>query len=122
MAGRAIDPEQIWQNILTARAAGLGVKINTVLRRGVNDSETLALAGRCRAHGLTLRFIEYMDVGQSNHWQADDVVRGATVLGRLHDRWPLAPVADQPAADTARRYRYRDGAAEVGFVNTTLHP
>ncbi len=122
VAGRPVDPQVIWDNILAARACGLRVKVNTVLQQGVNDTAALPIAARCRAEGITLRFIEYMDVGQSNEWQQQGVVAGARVRDQIDARWPLEPVPDPAAADTARRYRYRDGAGEIGLINAITEP
>ena len=122
LAGRPVDPEVIWENILLARRTGFEVKVNTVLKGGVNSGEAVPLARRCREAGITLRFIEYMDVGESNRWSADSVVPGREVLGWLRENWILLPATDQSVHETARRYRYGDGAGEVGFINSITEP
>ena len=122
IGGRKVDPESIWRNVMHARDIGLRVKVNTVLKRGVNDDQAVLLAERCRSEGVALRFIEYMDVGQSNNWEQEHVVQGREVFARLHEKWPLVPVSDQSLRETARRFKYADGAAEVGFINSVSEP
>ncbi|HWH32478.1 MAG TPA: hypothetical protein VNU01_07385, partial [Egibacteraceae bacterium] len=105
-----------------ALAAGLGVKLNTVVRRGVNESEILPLAAYGRERGVTVRFIEYMDVGASNGWRHDDVVPAAELLARLAARWPLEPVAPAYPGEVATRWRYADGAGEIGLIASVTQP
>lgn len=101
-----------------AEAAGLPVKVNTVVKRGVNDDEILDLAERFRGTGRTLRFIEYMDVGSSNGWRLDDVVPSSEVIARIHAVHPLEPIPPNRAGETAVRWRYLDGAGEVGAISS----
>lgn len=109
--------------IAAADAAGLApIKINAVIQRGINDDEIEALAGHFRGTGHTLRFIEFMDVGTCNGWQADKVVASAQLLARIHARWPLAAVAPAHPGEVASRYRYLDGAGEVGFISSVSQP
>lgn len=122
VAGRPVDPERIWEHILQARDFGLKVKVNAVLRPGLNESEALPLAQRCREAGLELRFIEYMDVGKTNGWQPEDVVTGAKILAALSRQWKLVPAPDPDPHETARRYVYTDKALEVGFINSISEP
>jgi cyclic pyranopterin phosphate synthase len=105
-----------------AAAAGLPVKINAVVKRGLNDGDVLALAEHFRGTGHVLRFIEYMDVGSTNGWRLGDVVSAEEIVRRISERWPLEPVeAERPDA-TARRWRYVDGAGEVGVVASVTQP
>jgi cyclic pyranopterin phosphate synthase len=107
----------VLDGIAAARAAGLGpIKVNTVLRRGVNDDQLEDLAEWARDADVTLRFIEFMDVGTTNGWLRDGVVEAAEVVERLHARWPIEPVDRARAGEVAERYRYVDGAGEVGVV------
>ena len=122
MAGQSVDTERIWANILHARETGLGIKVNCVLKRGVNEHQAIPLAERCREHGITLRFIEFMDVGQTNNWKSMEVVTGQEVINLLSTRWPVVPAKTQAHWETARRYTYEDGAAEVGFINSISEP
>jgi cyclic pyranopterin phosphate synthase len=107
----------VLDGITAARAAGLGpIKVNTVLRRGVNDDQLEDLAAWARESDVTLRFIEFMDVGTTNGWLRDGVVEAAEIVERLHARWPIEPVGRAHAGEVAERYRYLDGAGEVGVV------
>ncbi|MEX0331840.1 MAG: GTP 3',8-cyclase MoaA [Puniceicoccaceae bacterium] len=122
LAGRPVEPERIWKNILHARQSGLSAKVNCVIKRGLNEDAVFPLAERCRQEGITLRFIEFMDVGTTNEWHQKQVVTGREVLEKLSQRWPLRPVSNQSFTETARRYRYEDGAGEVGFINSISEP
>ncbi|WP_052665293.1 GTP 3',8-cyclase MoaA [Nitriliruptor alkaliphilus] len=107
----------VLEGIEAARAAGLGpIKVNTVLRRGMNDDQLEDLAGWAREADVTLRFIEFMDVGTTNGWLRDGVVPAAEVVDRIHARWPIEPVDRDHPGEVAERYRYTDGAGEVGVV------
>jgi GTP 3',8-cyclase len=107
----------VLDGIEAARAAGLGpIKVNTVLRRGVNDDQLEDLAGWARDADVTLRFIEFMDVGTTNGWLRDGVVPAAEVVDRIHARWPIEPVDRAHPGEVAERHRYLDGAGEVGVV------
>jgi GTP 3',8-cyclase len=75
-----------------------------------------------RGSGHELRLIEFMDVGTSNQWSPDRVVPGSTWLRRVHDRWPLRPLASQYPGETARRYSFADGAGEIGLINSITEP
>uniref|UniRef100_UPI0038B71C03 GTP 3',8-cyclase MoaA n=1 Tax=Leucobacter salsicius TaxID=664638 RepID=UPI0038B71C03 len=102
-----------------AAEAGLGpVKINTVLKRGVNDDEILDLAEHFRGTGHILRFIEFMDVGATNGWLLDDVVPSAEVVRRISERYPLEPAAPTHPGETAKRWKYVDGAGEIGVISS----
>lgn len=105
-----------------AAAAGLPVKVNAVVRRGVNDGTMMALAERFRGSGHTVRFIEFMDVGTTNGWRLDEVMPSAELLAAISARWPLQPVAPASPGEVARRYRYADGGGEVGFITSVTQP
>jgi cyclic pyranopterin phosphate synthase len=98
------------------------MKINTVVQRGVNDHAVLDLVEHFRATPHTVRLIEFMDVGNVNHWTREMVVPSAELLKIIHDRWPLRPVEQQPLGETARRYVFEDGAGEVGFISSITEP
>ena len=112
----------VLEGIDAAAAAGLPVKINAVVKRGVNDDAIVPLAAHFRGSGHVLRFIEYMDVGHTNGWKLDDVVPAAEIVARISARWPLEPVAPARADETARRWRYADGAGEIGVVASVTEP
>jgi cyclic pyranopterin phosphate synthase len=94
-----------------------------VIKRGVNDGDQLtALAERFRGTGHTLRFIEYMDVGHTNGWRTDDVVSAKEIVERIDKRWPLTPAGDHAPDETAKRWRYADGAGELGVIASVTQP
>ena len=110
---------KVVEGIETAAAAGLGpVKINTVVKRGVNDDGIVAMAERWRGTGNIVRFIEFMDVGSTNGWRMDDVVPSAEIVRRIAERWPLEPVGANYAGEVAERWRYVDGAGEIGVISS----
>jgi GTP 3',8-cyclase len=114
--------ERVLAGIDAAAAAGLPVKINAVVKRGSNDDGIVALAERFRGTGHTLRFIEYMDVGHTNGWRLDDVVGADEIVARISERFPLEPAAQERPDDTARHWRYADGAGEVGVIASVTKP
>jgi cyclic pyranopterin phosphate synthase len=102
-----------------AHAAGLEpVKINMVVKRGVNDDEILPMARHFRGSGHILRFIEFMDVGSSNGWRMDDVVPSAEVIRRIDAEFPVEPVDPNYPGEVAERWRYRDGQGEIGVISS----
>ncbi len=109
----------VLEGIEAAAAAGLSpVKINMVVKRGVNDDGIVAMAEQFRGTGHILRFIEYMDVGKTNGWRLDDVVPAAEVVRIVHDRFPLEPIDANYRGEVARRWRYADGAGEIGVITS----
>lgn len=112
----------VLEGIEAAVRAGLGpVKVNVVVKRGVNEHQVLPLARYFRAHygkEVCLRFIEYMDVGATNGWRMDDVVPSTDLLAKLTKQFPLEPVPAASAGETAQRWRYQDGQGEVGFISS----
>ena len=112
----------VLDGIGAAQAAGLGVKINTVLQRGTNDEQIAPLAGWARDAGVVLRFIEFMDVGTSNGWDRSGVVPATEVVDVLARHWPLEPVEPSRPGEVAERYRYLDGGGEVGIVASVTRP
>ena len=122
MSGGRGELAHIEAAIAAAEAAGFArLKINCVVMHGVNDDGLLDLVARFRGTGHVLRFIEYMDVGTVNGWRGDRVVPGAELARRIGAHWPLEPLP-RDAASTARRWRFRDGAGEVGFINSVTEP
>jgi len=110
---------KVIEAIEVAAAEGLApIKINTVVKRGVNDQDILRMAERWRGTGHILRFIEYMDVGSTNGWRMDDVVPSAEVVKRISARWPLEPVDANYAGEVAERWRYVDGGGEIGVISS----
>jgi cyclic pyranopterin phosphate synthase len=115
--------EAVYAGIDAAADAGLGpIKVNAVILRSVNDAEVEKLAERFRGTGITVRFIEYMDVGTTNGWRLEDVVPAAEIISRINDRWPTEPVVPGYLGEVAGRYRYTDGAGEVGVISSVTRP
>jgi cyclic pyranopterin phosphate synthase len=109
--------------IAAAARAGLApVKVNMVVRRGVNEQSILPMAAHFRRSGHVLRFIEYMDVGTTNGWRLDDVVPAAEIISLIGGQWPLQPVDPAYPGEVARRWRYRDGAGEIGVIASVTQP
>ena len=104
------------------RPASDPIKVNAVVRRGLNEHAILDLAEHFRGTGTTVRFIEYMDVGHSNGWRMDDVVPAAEIVAAIDARWPLEPVDPGYRGEVAQRYRYRDGGGEIGVISSVTQP
>jgi cyclic pyranopterin phosphate synthase len=114
---------RVLEAIDAAMEAGLTpVKIDVVVKRGVNDDGILDLARHFRGTGCILRFIEYMDVGNTNGWRMTDVVSGAEIVERIGHQWPLVPVAPNYTGEVATRWRYADGEGEIGAINSVTRP
>jgi cyclic pyranopterin phosphate synthase len=113
---------RVLAGIDAAAAAGLPVKVNAVVKRGVNDEDVVELARRFRGTGHVVRFIEYMDVGHTNGWRLDDVVPAAEIVRRIDEVWPLEPIDPGRADEVARRWRYRDGEGEIGVISSVTQP
>jgi cyclic pyranopterin phosphate synthase len=114
---------RVLDGIAAARAAGLApLKVNTVVRRGVNEDSILPLARWARAEGLVVRFIEFMDVGQTNGWRMDEVVSQAEILALIDAEMPLEPIPPAYPGEVADRFRYRDGSGEVGVIASVTRP
>ena len=123
MTGGRGSVASVLDGIAAAECAGFSsLKINTVVQRGVNDHTVLDLVDHFRGTPHTVRFIEFMDVGNLNHWSQEQVLPSAVLVKAIHDRWPLRPVAASYPGETARRYRFEDGAGEVGFISSITEP
>jgi GTP 3',8-cyclase len=118
----AIPVQRVLGGIAAAKDAGLPVKVNCVVKRGVNDDQIVPLARYFRQTGDTLRFIEYMDVGATNGWRMDDVTPAAEIVSRVAAAFPLEPVAPGYRGEVARRYRYLDGSGEIGVIASVTQP
>ncbi len=114
---------QVLEGIDAALAAGLRpVKVNTVVQRGRNDHAVLDLLERFRGTGVTVRLIEYMDVGNRNAWEPAQVVPSAELLRQVQARWPVTAAPGRYRGEVAARYTYDDGAGEIGFVSSVSEP
>jgi cyclic pyranopterin phosphate synthase len=106
-----------------ASDAGLGpIKIDVVVKRGENDGSIVAMAQRFRGTGHILRFIEYMDVGNTNGWRMTDVVSAREIAERINEQWPIEPAQPNYFGEVAERWRYRDGAGEIGIISSVTQP
>ena len=114
--------ERVLEGIAAARAAGLPLKVNCVVRRGVNEDQIVPLARYFREHGDTLRFIEFMDVGTTNGWRMDEVVPAAEIVATLSAAFPLEPAQAQYRGEVAKRWRYLDGGGEIGIIASVSAP
>ncbi len=108
--------------IEAAKRVGLApIKVNMVVKRGTNDAEIVPMAKYFRHSGVVLRFIEYMDVGATNGWRMDEVLPSAQLIERLQAEFPLLPLGAQTLGETAERWRYADGAGEIGVISSVSH-
>ena len=114
--------ERVLEGIAAAAEAGMPVKVNMVVKRGLNDGSVLEMAEHFRGTGHTLRLIEYMDVGTTNGWQMDDVVPAAELVEAIGAEWPLEPVEAAYRGEVANRYRYVDGQGEIGVIASVTQP
>ena len=117
MSGSQLAVATVLKGIAVAQTAGLGpVKVNMVIKRGVNEHEIVPMAEHFRHSGVVLRFIEFMDVGTSNGWRMDDVVPAREILERISGSFPIEPLDPNYSGEVAQRWRYTDGAGEVGVI------
>jgi cyclic pyranopterin phosphate synthase len=114
---------QVLEGIDAAIAAGLTpLKINAVIERGVNDHTALELVEHFRGSPVIVRFIEFMDVGNRNHWRPEMVVASRELAARISARWPMHPVSENYHGEVAKRWRFDDGGGEVGFISSVSQP
>jgi cyclic pyranopterin phosphate synthase len=114
--------ERVLEGIDAAVAAGLPVKVNAVIKRGVNDDQIVPMAAFFKERGQTLRFIEYMDVGHTNGWRLDDVVPASEIVASLDEAFGIEAVPPSYRGEVANRWRYRDGSGEVGVIASVTQP
>jgi len=122
MNGLDFKVSRVLAGIDTAAAQGLPVKINCVVQKGINDGEILALCDYFRQRGHSLRFIEFMDVGNTNHWSPEQVVPALAIIAEVHQKWPIEPVSPAYRGEVASRYRYTDGKGEIGIISSVTEP
>lgn len=121
--GRATPVAPILAGIAAAARVGFApIKLNAVIIRGVNDHAIVPLARYAREHGHVMRYIEYMDVGTLNDWGPEQVVSGAEIAERVAGEFPLEPVDANYFGEVAARYRYADGAGEIGLITSVSAP
>jgi len=123
MNGVGFPLERVLEGIGAAAAAGFNpIKLNVVVKRGLNDGGLLDLARFGRENGHIVRYIEFMDVGTTNGWRLDDVVSAADILEVVDAEFPLEPLEAEYPGEVARRYRYRDGGGEIGLIASVSQP
>jgi cyclic pyranopterin phosphate synthase len=123
MSGGFAALDQVLHGIDAAIAAGLApVKINAVIERGVNDHTVLDLIERFRGMPVIVRLIEFMDVGNRNAWREGLVVPSRELAARVQARWPIHPIPENYRGEVARRWRFDDGAGEIGFISSVTQP
>ena len=123
MSGGRGDLEKVLEGLRAAEAAGLDpIKINVVVQRGVNDHTVLDLLEHFRGTGHIVRLIEFMDVGNRNHWRFDQVVPSRQLLEQVQARWPLRRMDQNYPGEVAHRYEYEDGQGEIGFISSVTEP
>lgn len=120
--GLGFSVARVLRGIDAAAALGFPVKINCVIQRGVNDHELPELCEYFRARGHTVRFIEFMDVGNTNHWALERVVPAREIVARIAEKWPLEPIGPAYRGEVAARYRYTDGRGEIGLISSVTEP
>jgi len=116
--GRNVGTKPVLKGIKAAQEAGLGIKINMVVKKGLNDSEIIPMAKFCKDEGLQLRFIEFMDVGSTNGWKMDDVITKKEIYYMLKEHFALKSVYPDYYGEVAKRYKYEDNGVEVGFITS----
>ncbi len=123
MADCTVPVEDVLEGIQSALDNDLGpVKVNCVVQRGVNESEVPALVRKFRGTGVTVRFIEYMDVGRTNGWSPGQVVSSNDMLEHLRGEFDLVPVEPESPSDVASRWAHSDGSGEIGFISSVSSP
>ncbi len=123
MNDASVNVQTVLDGIDAAAAAGLSpIKVNAVVKRGVNDHTIVELASYFRNTGHIVRFIEFMDVGNTNGWRLDSVVTAREMIERIDRVYPIEPATANYEGEVAKRWRYRDGAGEIGFITSISEP
>lgn len=116
--GRNINTKPVIKGIIAAKEAGLEVKVNMVVKKGMNDHQVLPMAAYFKEQGISLRFIEFMDVGSTNGWNFDQVITKRELIDMIHGVYPIEPAEDHYFGEVAKRYRYVGTNVEVGFITS----
>ena len=123
MTGRGFSTNKVIDGISAAEEAGFSpLKINSVVQRNVNDSSILGMARYFKERGHTVRFIEYMDVGNRNGWKLDQVVPAEEIVSKIDAEMPLEPINNNYRGEVASRYKYKDGSGEIGIISSVTNP
>ncbi len=118
MNGRGVKVSTVLKGIEAAQKAGLGVKVNMVVQKGATDQDILPMARYFKEAGITLRFIEFMDVGNANGWELRQVVPSLDILEMINQEMPVEPVEADYFGEVAKRYRYQGTETEIGFISS----
>ncbi|WP_222434307.1 GTP 3',8-cyclase MoaA [Planomicrobium sp. CPCC 101110] len=116
--GRGVEPSRILKQIDYAKSVGFDIKVNMVVQKGVNEDEILPMAAYFKERGITLRFIEFMDVGNDNGWSFEKVVTKKQILEKLQTVYELEPVDEDYFGEVAKRYRFKGSDSQVGFITS----
>ncbi len=116
--GRGVSTKAVLNGIEAALKAGLAVKVNMVVKKGMNDQEIIPMVSYFKEKGITLRFIEFMDVGSTNGWNFEQVVSKKEIYEKIHAVYPLEPVDPNYFGEVAKLYRYKGTNTEVGFITS----
>lgn len=123
MNGVGFSVENVLEGIQAADKAGLHpIKINMMIKRGLNEDSILAMARHFRGTGHILRFIEFMDVGSTNGWRMDEVVTAKEIIATIRNEFPIEPVDPHYRGEVAKRWRYKDGQGEIGVIASVTQP
>ena len=118
-----VPVEDVLDGIRAAEEAGLTpIKINMVVKKGVNEGSILPMARHFRGTGHILRFIEYMDVGNTNAWRLDQVISASEIVACVNNEFPIEPIEPNYRGEVARRWRYKDGGGEIGMIASVTQP
>ena len=117
------DLDKVLEGIFAAKAAGLApIKLNAVVERGVNDDDVLPLVEFCRANGFAMRFIEYMDVGNTNNWTSAKLVAKKQIIETIHARYPLREIGRDQGSAPSVDYEFIDGGGDIGVIASVTEP
>ncbi len=117
------DLDKVLEGIFAAKAAGLApIKLNAVVERGVNDDDVLPLVEFCRANGFAMRFIEYMDVGNTNNWTSAKLVAKKHIIETIHARYPLREIGRDQGSAPSVDYEFIDGRGDIGVIASVTEP
>lgn len=122
MNGVGAKVDRVLIGIKNAQLAGLPIKVNMVVQRGVNEEEILPMLRWARENDITLRFIEYMDVGETNDWKMGEVVTAAEIVATIEEEFQLEKVEPSYPGEVAKRWRFQDGAGEFGVISSVTQP
>ncbi|MCY8488919.1 GTP 3',8-cyclase MoaA [Bacillus atrophaeus] len=116
--GRGVSVSKVLEGIEAAKQAGLGIKVNMVVQKGVNEKDILPMARYFKEKGHILRFIEFMDVGNTNQWNKKDVITKAELIDTIQQNMPVEPIEANYTGEVASRFRYLDGSGEIGVISS----